>query len=182
MPRSAKRSRNAAGKSLGDMCAAQKALATDGSSVRGGQLHGRRAADTLLLGIGRSPRLLEDSAPARSGAERALSFRRADRLRADVSHASLAKGGHGPRFIPLLLRLYVVRTCPLRPQVLLVFVLKTFATQTTRTYNLKTSQNIMLRAAVTASLSADLLAVVAVPATQASTRTHAMGPANGLPR
>ena len=113
-------------------------------------------------------------------------FRRADRLRAapsaDVSHASLAKGGHGPRFIPLLLRLYVVRTCPLRPQVLLVFVLKTFATQTTRTYNLKTSQNIMLRAAVTASLSADLLAVVAVPATQASTRTHAMGPANGLPR
>lgn len=36
MRRSAKRSRNAAGKSLGDMCAAQKALATVGSSVRGG--------------------------------------------------------------------------------------------------------------------------------------------------
>ena len=36
MRRSAKRSRNAAGKSLGDMCATQKALATVGSSVRGG--------------------------------------------------------------------------------------------------------------------------------------------------
>ena len=36
MRRSAKRSRNAAGKSLGDMCAGQKALATVGSSVRGG--------------------------------------------------------------------------------------------------------------------------------------------------
>ena len=36
MRRRAKRSRNAAGKSLGDMCAAQKALATVGSSVRGG--------------------------------------------------------------------------------------------------------------------------------------------------
>ena len=31
------------------MCAAQKALATDGSSVRGGQLHGRRAADKVLF-------------------------------------------------------------------------------------------------------------------------------------
>ena len=33
MRRSAKRSRNAAGKSLGDMCATQKALAIVGSSV-----------------------------------------------------------------------------------------------------------------------------------------------------
>ena len=91
MPRSAKRSRNAAGKSLGDMCAAQKALATDGSSVRGGQLHGRRAADTLLLGIGRSPRLLEDSAPARSGAERALSLR----LRSWLTVAASRAGNEG---------------------------------------------------------------------------------------
>ena len=36
MQRSSKRSRKAAGKSLGDMCATQKALATVGSSVRGG--------------------------------------------------------------------------------------------------------------------------------------------------
>ena len=49
---------------------------------------------------------------------RRKSFRRADRLRADVSHASLAKGGHG------LFRCYVVRTYTLYPQVLLVFVLK----------------------------------------------------------
>ena len=95
MRRSAKRSRNAAGKSLGDMCAAQKAIATDGSSVRGGQLHGRRAADTLLLRIGRL-QLLEDGAPARSGAERALSLRVRSWLTASASRAG-DEGRQKPR-------------------------------------------------------------------------------------
>ena len=51
MRRSAKRSRNAAGKSLGDMCATQKALATVGSSVRGGASASMVSSSVAVLPI-----------------------------------------------------------------------------------------------------------------------------------
>merc|ERR1712166_1182756 len=60
-----------------------------------GQLLGRRAADTLLLRIGRS-QLLEDAPPARSGAERALSLRVRGWLTASASRAG-DEGRQKPR-------------------------------------------------------------------------------------
>ena len=51
MRRSAKRSRNAAGKSLGDMCATQKARATVGSSVRGGASASMVSSSVAVLPI-----------------------------------------------------------------------------------------------------------------------------------
>ena len=115
MRRSAKRSRNAAGKSLADICAAQKALATVGSSVRGGASASMVSSTVAVLPIlffsGLVARNFWKTAPPLAAVPSELlasAFRRADRLRADVSHASLAQGGHG------LFRCYVVRTYTLR--------------------------------------------------------------------